>query len=540
MLSPNHPITPPTAISKQIVRLGEHVYCAVGYALSNVTMIVVEGGKVIVDTTESVTAAREIRAAFDGIVPGPVKAIIYTHSHPDHVLGTTIFHEPGVKIWAHACFHDEMRTQMGTISRTFRRRAARQFGDRLPPDRIFPTGIGPRLRLDDNTVPPLLFPTNTFRGRASLSFGDDVLELHEAPGETRDHLFVHVPRHRTIVAGDNIYRAFPNLYAIRGVAPRPARDWVDSLDHMRLLAPAYLAPGHTEPIFGAARIDEILTVYRDAISYLVATVIRLTNEGHTPDDMVHMIQLPEHLATHPYLQETYGNLEWSIRGIYEGYLGWFDGNPTKLAPLPPSTHAARLTELAGGTDNLEQTIAQELSTGDPQWAAELCDVLLAGRHRIPQVRRWKAEAIDLLAARSDHPVAKHYYFSAAEELRGVSLTPARAPINADTLRDVPVELLLESLPMRLRVETTHNMTLRVGFDFTDSDLQFQFIIRCGVGEVRRGLTEPTDFTVITTEKDFKALVSGTLRAAQAALTGRLRCTGGLRKLRMLRSLLHPM
>ena len=75
---------PPVAeLEKRVEKLGDRVYCAVGYALSNVTMVAVEGGKVIVDTTESLEAAREIKAEFDRLVPGPVKGIFYTHSHPE-------------------------------------------------------------------------------------------------------------------------------------------------------------------------------------------------------------------------------------------------------------------------------------------------------------------------------------------------------------------------------------------------------------------------------------------------------------------------
>src|SRR5262245_44053146 len=66
-----HPQVP----GKRIERLGKHVYCAVGYALSNVTMVAVDGGKVIIDATESVQAGREIKAAFDRLVPGPVKML---------------------------------------------------------------------------------------------------------------------------------------------------------------------------------------------------------------------------------------------------------------------------------------------------------------------------------------------------------------------------------------------------------------------------------------------------------------------------------
>lgn len=66
------------------------VYVAVGFALANVIMIEAPKGIIIVDVTESLEAAEEVRRAFRNITTNPVKAIIYTHSHADHVLGTKV------------------------------------------------------------------------------------------------------------------------------------------------------------------------------------------------------------------------------------------------------------------------------------------------------------------------------------------------------------------------------------------------------------------------------------------------------------------
>ena len=35
------------------------------------------------------------------------------------------------------------------------------------------------------------------------------------------------------------------------------------------------------------------------------------------------VTLPPHLANHPYLTEYYGTVEWSVKAVYHGYLGWF-------------------------------------------------------------------------------------------------------------------------------------------------------------------------------------------------------------------------
>lgn len=50
--------------------------------------------------------------------------------------------------------------------------------------------------------------------------GEEEIHLIEAHGETHDQLFVWLPRNRVLLPGDNYYRAFPNLYTIRGTSPR--------------------------------------------------------------------------------------------------------------------------------------------------------------------------------------------------------------------------------------------------------------------------------------------------------------------------------
>ena len=152
---------------------------------------------------------------------------------------------------------------------------------------------------------------------------------------------------KLLLPGDNVYKAFPNLYTIRGTLDRDVLEWARSIDRMRALRPDHLAPSHTRPVSGAERIQGILTAYRDAIQYVHDQTIRGMNQGLTPDELVDRIELPPHLKSHPYLQEYYGTVEWSVRAVFSGYLGWFDGDTAPLSPASPHERAERMAELAG-------------------------------------------------------------------------------------------------------------------------------------------------------------------------------------------------
>jgi alkyl sulfatase BDS1-like metallo-beta-lactamase superfamily hydrolase len=130
------------------------------------------------------------------------------------------------------------------------------------------------------------------------------MAFHQAASETRDSIAVWLPDKRVLMPGDDLYRAFPNLYPIRGTRLRPPEVRTASLDKMVELGAEHLVPGHTRPIMGAAHVRAALTAHRDGIkSILDQTIEGIIRRGERPDELVRRVKLPPHLAESPCLQE---------------------------------------------------------------------------------------------------------------------------------------------------------------------------------------------------------------------------------------------
>ncbi|QDU13180.1 Hydroxyacylglutathione hydrolase [Gimesia maris] len=408
---------------EQVIQVAENVYTAVGFSVSNVSMIVGDDGVIIIDTGMMVGDANRIMAEFRKLTDKPVKAIIFTHSHGDHTGGSAAFiGNERPQIWAHKNFGSEAEPLVaGGV--TFQRvRGARQAGFKLPPEQRINNGIAPvryprrggqAFASGDATRPTHFLEDE----RTTIKVAGVELELVSSPGETNDQLFVWDPTGKVLFAGDNFYRSFPNLYAIRGTPNRSVRLWAESLGKLADNDAAALVGGHTRPILGASKVKQVLKDYHDAVQFIHDKTVEGMNKGMTPDELVEYVQLPENLASKDYLQPFYGHPEWGGRSVFNGYLGWFDGNPTNLFRLSPKSEAERVAKLAGGTDKLLASAHDALAADDNQWAAQLADHLLAIEPGNPTAMQIKADALTRLARNMVNATARNYYLSVARELR---------------------------------------------------------------------------------------------------------------------------
>jgi len=493
---------------KEIVKVTDGVYVAVGFGLANSIMVEGDDGVIIVDTMETVEEGDKVRAAFREIVDKPVKAIIYTHNHTDHVFGAQAFVDDGETPAVYA--HDTTMEYVYRIITEFRpiisKRSFRMFGIYLDDDGLVNDGIGPFLGIGPDSTLGILPPTKTFAETLEDEVAGVRFQLIHAPGETNDQLFVWFPDKQVLAPGDNLYKTFPNLYTIRGTPYRSLKGWAASLDKMRALPVKHLVPSHTRPLSGQEYIHDTLTDYRDAIRYVYDQTVRGMNQGLTPDELVETVKLPPHLAESPFLQEFYGTVEWSVRSVFSGNLGWFDGNPATLNPLPPKSEAENMAKLAGGEQALRDSIIKAAKAGDHQWVLQLSDYAMRLNPNDDTVRKARIQALTALGEAASNPNARHYYLTSALELQGLEIGILNNA-GSDMLRRLPLERFFASIPVNLDAQATADMNQKTGISFTDSDEAYTIWIRRGVAEIQPRLMDDLDIHVAVDSLVWKEMLA---------------------------------
>jgi len=512
---------------KEVIEVTDGVHMAIGFALANAMMVEGEDSNIIIDTTGTVETAREVKEIFQSINPNPISAIIYTHNHGDHVYGASVFaEESDPEIYAHSSTEKYISRVIGILRPIISSRSGKMFGNVLPNEHVENNGIGPFLEIGkDGRTPGLLYPTKVFEEQLEFEVSGIKVVLYHAPGETNDQLFVWLPEKKALFPGDNFYKTFPNLYTIRGTPYRDLAGWVSSLDKMRYLEPEHLIPSHTRPISGKQEIYEKLTTYRDGIQYVHDQTIRMMNQGMGPDEIAEKISLPKHLGDSPFLKEFYGSPEWSARNVFSGYLGWFDGNPSTLKPLPKAEEANNLISIAGGWDNLFKIAEESFKSENYQWALQLTDYLLLSKPDNKESIVLRMSCLKALGEKESNPNSRYYYLSSAALLdHNYQPNDILAP-TLEVVKKYPIEAMLESLKVSVVPEKSIDKNIHLLFSFTDSGKKFSLFLRKGVLEIQPFEIPGSSVQVLAKEEDMKAVLTGLKSLPISLVTGSIIVNG---------------
>jgi alkyl sulfatase BDS1-like metallo-beta-lactamase superfamily hydrolase len=350
------------ASQTEATRVADGIWLSEG--LSNAYLVVTPAGRVVVNTGMGFEAPVHKRL-FDAVDRGPVRYILLTQSHVDHVGGVALFREAGTEVVAQAnncvCQEDDARIHRFRVAHS------------AP---FFPTAVD---RAEKNlAVQARPEPTITFDDRYAFDLGGVRFELLATPGgETIDSMCVWLPERRVAFVG-NVFSAlfghFPNLVTVRGDRYRFALPFVAAVERVRALEPELLLTGHFGPIRGAASIRAELTRLRDAVQYVHDETVKGMNAGTDVLTLMREIRLPPELE----VGQGYGCVAWSVRAIWEGYAGWFhQRSTTELYPVPPTAAYADVVALAGGAAVVAARAQERVARGDAVVAIHLAEMALA-------------------------------------------------------------------------------------------------------------------------------------------------------------------
>jgi alkyl sulfatase BDS1-like metallo-beta-lactamase superfamily hydrolase len=406
-----------TAYPKAVTKITNGIYHVMGYGHSNSIIIEADNSVILIDTLDTDVRAERLKKLIAEITEKPVKTIIYTHGHPDHRGGAATFNDTDPEIIAFAP-KKPVLGRTNELNDILNKRASYQFGYKLSDEEVITQGIGIREGFTVGEGKYAFIPSTTIYNEEKVSRNIDGvnIELVSAVGETDDQMFVWIPDSKVLCCGDNYYGCWPNLYALRGSQYRDVSAWIDTLDLILSYAAEYVLPGHTKPLIGRNNVEEVLSNFRNAIEYVLQETLKGMNKGLSADELASTIKLPEKFAKLPYLGEFYGTVAWSVRSIYNGYVGWFDGNPTNLNKLPQKEYAKKMLDLIGGEEKMIGEIKKSLDNKEIQWAIELCDLLIGAEKEIKIGKQLKTEGLMTLAKLETSANGRHYYIACAKEL----------------------------------------------------------------------------------------------------------------------------
>jgi len=254
--------------------LGHNVYAAIddpkGDAGANAGFVIGDNGVLVIDTFENEPAAKQMLAQIRKLTSLPIKYVVNTHYHLDHVAGNKIFADAGAVVIAHQNVAGWIHTEN-----------LKFFGKDIKPEQR-------------SMVESLFVPDISYESALSLSLGSRTVYVGFAPGHTGGDSWVAIPDAQVVFWGDLFWRkTLPNLI------DASTSDWVKTLGDFSDFAHStgIDVPGH-----GDVGTNAEVAEFRDYLINLRAMVKKPVDEGKTGDDLVN--------AVLPALTEKYG--KWGL------------------------------------------------------------------------------------------------------------------------------------------------------------------------------------------------------------------------------------
>jgi alkyl sulfatase BDS1-like metallo-beta-lactamase superfamily hydrolase len=510
-----------------------------GFDLANMTLIEGERGWIVVDAlTTRETAAAALAFAREHLGNRPVTALVFTHSHADHfggALGVVSAEDAaarGVPVVAPGGFLEEATSENVLVGTAMARRAMYMYGNLLPKDPAgsVDTGLGKTLAVGRIGILP---PTAVIDRQAQeLVLDGRRFVFHPVPGAEAPSEFVFaLPELRAFCGAELMGQTLHNLYTLRGAKVRDGLKWAGYLDAALGWAKGaeVLFNQHHWPVWGAARIRESIERQRDAYKYIHDQTVRMMNAGLNATEIAESLALPKVLHDHLAVRGYYGTVSHNAKAVYQHYLGWFDGHPANLQPLPPVEAGRGYVALAGGADRLRAAARAAHAAGDYRWAAELLKHAVHADAGDRESAALLADSLEQMGYLAESAIWRNVYLTGARELRsGPPAEGVTLAAFADMLRHTPTERFLERMAASLDGPEAADADLTVDLVLSDAGERHRLVVRDGVMHHRPAPAAPApgaDATLTVSRAFFLRMMTGQAGAADLLLSAEAEVEG---------------
>ncbi len=514
-----------------LYKVTDRIYQVRGVDLANMTIIEGNTGLILIDPlTSRETAAAALKLYYDNIgknaVKKPVKAVIYSHSHIDHYGGVRgVIDEKDVKtrkikVLAPAGFLEAAISENVYAGNAMSRRAQYMYGLTLPKGSRghVDAGLGKSTALG---TPSLIAPTDTIHQTGETRTIDGItIEFQMAPGtEAPAEMLMYFPQFKALCAAEDATHTMHNLYTLRGAQVRDANRWWKALDET---VDRYgdktevLFAQHHWPRWGKDSIATFLKNQRDGYKFLHDQTLRLANQGYTPAEIGEMIKLPPELAKQWYMRDYYGTVNHNVKAVYQYYLGWYDGNPSNLYPLPPVEAAKRYVDYMGGADRVIQRAKMSYGKGDFRWVAEVMKhVVFADPHNT-EARHLLADAYEQLGYQAESGPWRAVYLTGAQELRNGVPKDVPNIVSPDVVKAMTPEMVLSYLAIHVNPDKMTGKTLKINWKQPGSNDVYALSVENGVLLYKKGKPHiAPDMTLTLPAAELMAVASGQISLKKA-------------------------
>lgn len=437
------------------------IYQVRGFDLANMTIVEGKTGVIIIDPLTSAECSAEGLALYrKNRGDKPVMGVIYSHSHIDHFGGAagvlpSSADASTIPILAPEGFMEEATSENIYVGAAMRRRAMYMYGNRLPKSPAGQLGCGIGMGVSSGTG-TLIPPNVDVKTTGETHTIDGVrIQFQMVPGtEAPSEMNFFFPDHGALYIAECATHCLHNIITLRGALVRDAKAWSRYLDETLILygpSTDVLMAGHNWPTWGREQISQFIVDQRDLYGYLHDQTVRLMNEGMTGIEIAEVITLPPALQTAWHTQGFYGSVSHNVKGIYQRYMGWFDGNPAHLWEYPPVENAKRYVSCMGGIDGVVRKAATFAKDGDLRFAATLLGHAVAVDSKHEAARVTLAGVFEKLGYGAENTTWRNFYLSEAMDLRagGGGMGHSRAPVMQGFQANQGVEQWLALLSVRI-------------------------------------------------------------------------------------------